>query len=50
MYLHLKKVQCTYCGHIVLQKNPLLLLRWDRGKVRDRFGGLGQFKGGLRCK
>ncbi len=39
MYLHKKYVQCTYCGHIVLQ-NTLLLLRWDRGR----------FKGGLRCK
>ncbi len=28
----------------------LLLLRWDTGKVRDRFGGMGRFKGGLRCK
>ncbi len=28
----------------------LLLLRWDMGKVRDRFGGMGRFKGGLRCK
>jgi len=27
-----------------------LLLRWDIGKVRDRFGGMGRFKGGLRCK
>ncbi len=24
--------------------------RWDMGKVRDRFGGMGRFKGGLRCK
>ncbi len=28
----------------------LLLLRCDMGKVRDRFGGMGRFKGGLRCK
>ncbi len=28
----------------------LLLLRWDTGKVKDRFGGMGRFKGGLRCK
>ncbi len=28
----------------------LLLLRWDMGKVRDRFGGMGRFKGGLSCK
>ncbi len=28
----------------------MLILRWDTGKVRDRFGGVGRFKGGLRCK
>ncbi len=28
------------------KKNILLLL----GKVRDRFGGMGRFNGGLRCK
>ncbi len=31
-------------------KTLLLLLRWDAGKVRHRFGGMGRFKGGLRCK
>ncbi len=31
-------------------KTLLLLLRWDTGKVRHRFGGMGGFKGGLRCK
>ncbi len=31
-------------------KTLLLLLRWDTGKVRVRFGGMGRFKGGLRCK
>ncbi len=31
-------------------KTLLLLLRWDTGKVRDRFDGMGRFKGGLRCK
>ncbi len=31
-------------------KTLLLLLRWDTVKVRDRFGGMGWFKGGLRCK
>ncbi len=25
-------------------------MRWDTVKVRDRFGGTGRFKGGLRCK
>ncbi len=28
----------------------LLLLRWDMGKVRDMFGGMGRFKGWLMCK
>ncbi len=28
----------------------LLLLRWDTGKVRDRFDGMGRFKGCLSCK
>ncbi len=28
----------------------LLLLNWDMGKVRDRVGSMGRFKGGLRCK
>ncbi len=23
---------------------------WDTGKVSDRFGGVGRFKGGLRSK
>ncbi len=35
---------------ILYCKTLLLLLRWDMGKVRDRFGGMGRFKGGLRCK
>ncbi len=47
MFLHQKRVQCTYCVYIVLQK-PLCL--WDTGKVRDRCGGTGWFKSGLRCK
>ncbi len=50
MYLH-KKIStmyllCSYC----IEKTLLLLLRWDTGKVRDGFGGMGRFKGGLRCK
>ncbi len=28
----------------------LLLLRWDTGKVRDRFGGMARLKSGLNCK
>ncbi len=35
---------------ILYCKIVLLLLRWDIGKVRDRFGGIGRFKVGLRCK
>ncbi len=35
---------------ILYCKILLLLLRWDTGKVRDRFGGMGRFKGGLLCK
>ncbi len=31
-------------------KTLFLLLGWDMGKVRGRFGGMGRFKGGLRCK
>ncbi len=48
MYLHQKistmYLLCSYC------KSLLLLLRWDTGEVSDRFGGMGRFKGGLRCK
>ncbi len=35
---------------ILYDKTLLLLLRWDTGKVRDRFGGMGRFKCGLSCK
>ncbi len=35
---------------ILYCKTFLLLLRCDTGKVRDRFGGMGRFKGGLKCK
>ncbi len=35
---------------ILYCKTLLLLLKWDTGQVRDRFGGMGWFKGGLRCK
>jgi len=31
-------------------KTLLLLLRCDTGKVRDRCGGMGRFKGRLKCK
>ncbi len=35
---------------ILCCKTLLLLLRWDTGTVRVRFGGMGGFKGGLRCE
>ncbi len=35
---------------ILYCKTLLLLLKGDTGKVRDRFGSMGRFKGGLRCK
>ncbi len=35
-------------GFILYCKTLLLLLRWATGKVRDRFGGIGRFKVGLR--
>ncbi len=31
-------------------KTLFLLLRWDTGEVTGRFGGMGRFKGRLRCK
>ncbi len=34
-------------GFILYWKTLLLLLRWDMGKVRDRFCGMGRFKVGL---
>ncbi len=36
---------CSYCI-----AKLLLLLRWDTGKVRDMFGGIGRFKSEFRCK
>ncbi len=44
MYLH-QKIS-TMCLLLTL----LLLLRLDTGKVRNRFSGIGRFKGELRCK
>ncbi len=35
---------------ILYCKSLFLVLRWDTGKVRDRFGGVGRFKCGLRSK
>ncbi len=44
MYFH-KKISALYllCSYCIAKH--LLLLRWDTGKVRDRFGGMGRFKG-----
>ncbi len=50
MYLH-QKISTVYLLWSKLYcKSLLLLLRWDSGEVRGRFGGMGRFKGGLRCK
>ncbi len=35
---------------ILYCKTVLLQLRWETGEVRDRFGGMGRFKDGLRFK
>ncbi len=50
MYLHQKNKYNVLIVLILYCKTLLLLLRWDTGTVRDRFGGMGRFKGGLRCK
>ncbi len=50
MYLHQKNKYNVLIMFILYCKTHLLLLRWDMGKVRNRFGGMGRFKGGLRCK
>ncbi len=50
MYLHQKNKYNVLIVIILYCKTLLLLLRWDTGKFRDRFGGKGWFKGGLRCK
>ncbi len=44
LFFDVSTMYLLYC------KTFLLLVRWDTGKVRDRFGGMGRFKGGLRCK
>ncbi len=49
MYLH-QKISTMYLLCLSCNANLLLLLRWDAGTVRDRFGGMGRFKVGLRCK
>ncbi len=49
-YYVLKKISTMYllCSYCIAKH--LLLLWWDTGKVKDRFGGMGRFKGGLRCE
>ncbi len=47
MYFH-KKMNNVLIVFTLYCKTILLLLRWDMGKVRDRFGGMSRFKGGLR--
>ncbi len=49
-YLHHKNKYNVLIVLILYCKIRLLLLKWDTGKVRDRFGGMVRFKGGLRCK
>ncbi len=49
VYLH-QKISTMYLLWSYCIVKHLLLLTWDTGKVRDRFGGMGRFKGGLRCK
>ncbi len=49
MYLRKKNVLMYLLRSYCIEKH-LLLLRWDMSKVRDRFGGMGRFKGGLRWK
>ncbi len=50
MYLHQKNKYNVFIVFILNCKTLLLLLRWDTGKGRDRFGGMGRFKDRLRCK
>ncbi len=35
---------------ILYCKTLLLLLRWDKGKVRDKFDGMGRLKSGLSVR
>jgi len=49
MYLDLK-ISTMYLCSCCIVKHFLLLLRCDLGKVRDRCGDMGRFKGRLKCK
>ncbi len=46
MYLHQKNKYNVLIVFILYCRSLLLLMRWDTGEVRDRFGGMGR----LRCK
>ncbi len=47
---YIKNMYSVLIVFILYCKTLLLPLRWDTGEVRDRFGGMGRFKGGLICK
>jgi len=49
-YLHRKISTMYYCVPVVLSNTFAAILRYDTGKVRDRCGGMGRFKGRLRCE
>jgi len=46
--LTLKKKYNVLIVLMLYCKTLLLLLRCDTGKVRDRYGGIGRFKGGFK--
>ncbi len=45
-YVLISKYNYNVLIVIILYRKTLLLLKWDTGKVRDRFGGIGRFKDG----
>ncbi len=48
MYLYKQSTMYLLCLYCIAKL--LLLLRWDTGAVKDRFGGMGRFKSEFRCK
>ncbi len=50
MYLH-QKISTIFLlwSYCICTQNTSAAIEVDTGKVRDRFGGIGRFKGGLRC-
>ncbi len=48
MYLYKQSTVYLLCLYCIAKL--LLLLRWDTGAVKDRFGGMGRFKSEFRCK